>query len=218
MRMAAQNSVRRVRSRGRPARDRSVCSRELCDAAISVFAAKGYDATTLKEIAEVAAVDPSLISYQFGSKLDLWKAVIIDVGDQLRAKFADLHQTIDGANLEAAMRRTLAEIVRFMCENSRIAHFMARDTYRDSERAEWVEHRISAPLIDYLLPLLEQLRLAGRLRPGTPDMLLLHFHYSMAFSIIRREKLVAAAPELADDAVFRSELTSMLVGSILRDD
>ncbi|MFC4257298.1 TetR family transcriptional regulator [Altererythrobacter xixiisoli] len=216
--MSAQAPVRRSRPRGRPARDRSVCSRELGDAAITLFAAKGYDATTLKDIAEVAAVDPSLISYQFGSKLDLWKAVIVDVGDQLRAKFAEIRRATQGDDVEPAMRRTLADIVHFMLEHPRIAHFMARDTYRDNERADWVEEKLAGLLFDYLRPALDQLRAAGRLRPGTPDMLLLHFNYSLSFSIIRRERLVRAAPELADDAVFAAELTTMLVGSILRDD
>ncbi|GEM_PF-1523490 len=214
--MPTRKAPRPARSRGRPARDSAVSEREICDAAVNVFAAKGYNAATLKEIAELAGVDPSLISYQFGSKLDLWKAVIIDLGQRLRGGFPAIALSA-GDCVETSLRRGLEGIVRFMLDNPQIPHFMARDIYRDSERAEWVNDKLALPLRDYLRAPLASLQAAGKLRPGPPDMLILHFSFSMAFSIIRRERLIAGSPELADDEVFRTELIRMLVGSVLRD-
>ena len=192
--------------------------REISEVALGIFAAKGYEAATLKEIADEARVDPSLISYQFGSKLNLWKAVIEDLGRELQALLGGLCSPADDEDPEGSLRHVLGEITRFMCENTQIPHFAARDVYRDDERAEYVNDKLVMPLLEHLGGRLEKVQAVGRLRPGPPQMLIFQFGYGMAINIIRREQLVRSMPELADDETFRQELTGLLIGSILRDD
>ncbi|WP_028059975.1 TetR/AcrR family transcriptional regulator [Candidatus Solirubrobacter pratensis] len=48
----------------------------LLEAAIELFNARGYDATTVREIGERAAVDPALIARYFGSKEGLYLAAL----------------------------------------------------------------------------------------------------------------------------------------------
>ncbi len=47
----------------------------ILDVAEELFAHKGYDGVTLRQIASGAGVDVALASYHFGKKLDLFKAV-----------------------------------------------------------------------------------------------------------------------------------------------
>jgi AcrR family transcriptional regulator len=63
---------------------------KLIDAAEALFAEKGYDATTTREIARGAGVPLGLMAYYFGTKSDLYKEVILrrageHVGDVLRS-------------------------------------------------------------------------------------------------------------------------------------
>ena len=44
--------------------------------ALSLYAQKGYEATSLREVAREAGVVPSVLSYRFGSKKGLLEAVI----------------------------------------------------------------------------------------------------------------------------------------------
>ncbi|MGA1807916.1 MULTISPECIES: TetR/AcrR family transcriptional regulator [Sphingobium] len=192
-------------------------ARDICQVALHVFADKAYEAATLKEIADEAGVDPSLISYQFGSKLNLWKAVIEDLGRQLQALLAGLCSAADDEDPEGSLRYALSEITQFMCENPHIPHFVARDVFRDDERTEWVNGKFVAPLLEHLGGRMKKAQAIGRLRPGPPQMLIFQFGYGMAINIIRREQLVHSVPELADDEIFRSQLTDMLIGSVLRD-
>src|SRR5687767_15851524 len=49
---------------------------QILDAAEGLFARKGYDATTIKEIGRASGVNPALLYYYFAGREDLYKAVL----------------------------------------------------------------------------------------------------------------------------------------------
>ena len=49
-----------------------------------LFAQKGYQATSTRDIAEKAKVNISSITYYFGSKLGLYKAVLSDIANRVK--------------------------------------------------------------------------------------------------------------------------------------
>jgi AcrR family transcriptional regulator len=63
-------------------RDREASERRIRDAAVSLFAQHGYDQVTVRMIATEARVNVALISRYFGSKLNLFTAVVA-AGSQL---------------------------------------------------------------------------------------------------------------------------------------
>src|SRR3546814_5676180 len=98
---------------------------------------QGFDATGLRDIAADAGVDVALISYKFGSKLGLWKAVVERVGvvkmEQLRAALSARPDREDRplvASMEALVDIYLA--------NDPVPRFLLRDASHDPERAGWV--------------------------------------------------------------------------------
>ena len=65
------------RRRGRPPQDEAGKRKEaILDAAIAEFGEKGYDAATIRAIAERAEVDPALVHHYFDSKADLFAAAV----------------------------------------------------------------------------------------------------------------------------------------------
>ena len=65
-----------------PARSRDL----LLDAAQLLFAERGFDRTTVREIGERAGVDPALIARHFGSKAGLYLAALrAELGDEVPA-------------------------------------------------------------------------------------------------------------------------------------
>lgn len=50
-------------------------SERILDAAEALFAARGFDGVTLRQIATAAGVDVALANYHFGKKIDLFRAV-----------------------------------------------------------------------------------------------------------------------------------------------
>jgi AcrR family transcriptional regulator len=67
----------------------------ILDTAEQLFASKGYAATSFRDIASEAQVNPALISYYFGSKRALFEAVYKRRGKQLTDRWAQLLDELD---------------------------------------------------------------------------------------------------------------------------
>jgi TetR/AcrR family transcriptional regulator, fatty acid metabolism regulator protein len=62
---------------------------EILAAATRLFAARGFDGTSTREIAREAGAKHSLLFYHFGSKADLYLAAVLDQLEHLGAKVQD---------------------------------------------------------------------------------------------------------------------------------
>jgi len=75
----------------------STTTQKICDAALQLFGRQGVDSTSIREIAELAQVNPSLISYHFGGKDGLFRVLMeamgraeLEVIERILKKPADL--------------------------------------------------------------------------------------------------------------------------------
>src|SRR5271169_4133407 len=64
--------------------------RRILDAAIEIFAAEGYDGASTRTIADRAGVNLPAIQYYFGSKEGLYRAVVEQFSQQMRAGVAPI--------------------------------------------------------------------------------------------------------------------------------
>lgn len=81
----------------------------ILDAAEQLFARLGYAATSFRDIAVEASVNPALISYYFGSKRVLYEAVYKRRGKELTDRWSDLLDELESRAEEPA---TVEEILR----------------------------------------------------------------------------------------------------------
>lgn len=91
-------------------RDANQSKRALFDAARVLFGQRGFDRTTIRTIADLAGVDAALIARYYGSKADLYLAVLVaeglapregDAADDLEEGYEDLDAIVD-----AVLRRS----------------------------------------------------------------------------------------------------------------
>jgi AcrR family transcriptional regulator len=78
----------------------------LLDAAIRLFAKKGFDGASVKDIADKAGVNVSLVSYHFSGKEGLYKTCLEQFGKNRLAateRLLQSPQTIEEAKLRLAM-------------------------------------------------------------------------------------------------------------------
>src|SRR5690349_13006978 len=110
LRQTAQGRTALVRAARRSNKARRGESQErILDAAEALFARDGFNGISVKEIADAAEVDASLLHYYFASKAGLYSAVVGRRAEQVNtARLAALQ----GYAAEAGSRITVAGVVR----------------------------------------------------------------------------------------------------------
>lgn len=105
MEAVSERSASRRRTRGRPLPGESVGPDVILRAARRTFAKRGYDATSVREIARELGVDAALIAHHFGSKVTLWNAVV----DQIAELMAPLFAAVDALRVSPLTYRARVE-------------------------------------------------------------------------------------------------------------
>ncbi|WP_028865567.1 TetR/AcrR family transcriptional regulator [Psychromonas aquimarina] len=146
---------------GRPVQDTQKQAR-LIEAARELFIADDYDRVSTRKIALKAGVDPALIRYYFGSKMQLFAAMIRETTAPLSARM-QIMKSRAPSDGPAQMLRTYYQV---MAENPDFPKLIFRlasvDTSNDKNKELW------QLLIDILRPqemdLFEQLKKNGLLK------------------------------------------------------
>ena len=88
--------------------------RQLLEAAGRAFAEKGYAGTTIRDIAEIANVQPSALIYHFDNKENLFRATLkFHIMENANlAKIADTLDEIDYANPEQSFSNVFFELTK----------------------------------------------------------------------------------------------------------
>jgi AcrR family transcriptional regulator len=153
---------------GRPARPRAAAPpdevrQRLLEAAQQLFAARGYDAVSVRELARAAHVSPAMIAYYFGDKAGLLDAVFDRVFERLLAQLRGLAQA--PASERGAPERLIRLYVETIGREPWLPSFIVREVLGgDAERRARFAARFPARLAPVLLPFLAREKAHGHLR------------------------------------------------------
>ncbi len=161
-----------ARTRGNGRRLPEAQARErILASALEVFAERGFDGATTREIAAGARTNLGLIQYYFGGKERLWRAAIDRVFGTLRTVLGQF-----GAG-HVETREELAELVRvcvrFVAANPHFVRLMNDECKRDGARMRWLVDRHGRRLYDTAVAVLEH----GRRRGFLPELPAPHAYY-----------------------------------------
>lgn len=201
-------------SPGRPKDDAREVGSALLSAARLHFAANGYEGTPLRHIASDAGVDVALISYHFGGKLGLWKAVVGGAA-------AELHDALGAAESATStspalrLRSTMAAYIRHLLAHPELPRLILRDITTDTERSEWFLRELSAPLHQRFYDLAQAAAQHLAEPPPHIEFRVAHFIYAAASSVARRDRLTRLVPDMQDDRRFGEALEALLIDEVL---
>jgi AcrR family transcriptional regulator len=174
----AQRGGSRRAQRPRRPRQRSLETREkLVDAALQVFAARGFDGATTRVIAERAGVALAALPYHFETKEALWRAAAERIFGLLHAHF-ELRAgaaAARGATFEAQLRSWLSEFVRFAARHPELHRFMLQEGTGAGPRLAWLVEKHVRPCFDLLCGLLARAQRQGLAPRGRPE----HLFYAL---------------------------------------
>lgn len=105
---------------------------KLCEVARQLFAEKGLEGVSTRDLAGAAGVNVSLISYYFGGKEGLYKQVFLDFAQEAQSQLARLFSAYDEAQLSresyvALMQGLVRAMVTFKSQNRDISKLIMRE-------------------------------------------------------------------------------------------
>ncbi len=147
----------------------------ILNAALSEFAAKGFEAASIRRIAERVGLPHALITYHFRSKDILWQAVAEHAFEGIQHEW-DVYLSED-AHPSAAERVRLvySALFRFTVDYPEFHRFMLQEFLGYSPRLQWLADTVLKPLITWLLPQIREAQDEGVLPKVDPVIL----HYLM---------------------------------------
>lgn len=147
----------------------------ILEAALAEFAEKGFEAASIRSIAERTGFQHPLITYHYPSKDLLWQAVAEDTFGRIRREWDE--RASQDANL-SPLERLRAEYRAVFLHTAKFPEFhrfMRQEAATHNPRLHWVAENVLKPLIDRLLPQIKAAQAQGQLPPIEPIL----FHYMM---------------------------------------
>lgn len=142
-------------------------------AALSEFADKGFDAASVRSIADRIGLQHPLITYHFRTKDDLWRAVAENVFSRIREEWDARLSGSGSMTAGERLRLVYQTLFRFTVEYPEFHRFMRQEARMPSARLQWVADSVLNPLIKWLLPQIREAQEQGVLPKVEPII----FHY-----------------------------------------
>ncbi|HND86406.1 MAG TPA: TetR family transcriptional regulator [Pseudobdellovibrionaceae bacterium] len=107
-------------------------SQMIMKAAAKLFADKGFEATSTRDIAQASGLNVSLISYYFGGKVGLYRKIIETFAHQLEAQISSVVESFEAKGLDQSLFeheiRTIIEFfVNMRSENPHVGRILKRE-------------------------------------------------------------------------------------------
>lgn len=169
-------------------RSSSATRHKLLEVAIEVFAERGYDGASTREITRRAGIALSLLPYYFESKEALWRAAVDIVFGRYRRRLRSKVSELKGLDEVTFARETLREYVRFSAEHPEVYRFIMQEGTNRTERMKWMVEKHVWPVFNYVVRTVSRAQELGAAPPGRPEHI---FMMLMAASA----SIYALAPE-----------------------
>lgn len=143
---------------------------KLLIAAIRVFANKGFEATSVREIGEVAGVSHCSIKYHFSTKNDLWHAAVSHLYGLMDE---EVHGNADKWKAMTIRESTIDATrcyVRFNARHPELEQMIAHETAREGARCDWLNDTFILPFTDRAVQAIEKAQELGVYSNKIPPM------------------------------------------------
>lgn len=179
MKEASQTKTRIGRP---PKEDAAETSNRIIDTAAQLFAAQGFAATSIEQVASACSAGKDTIYRRFPSKVALFEAVV----ERMRARtLARLEQEIDVAEGDGDALAQLRRIARWCLTVNLDPEMIAFNRIALSEAVVFGEDRHdqweSDPIMDRLVALVREAQAVGALIDGPPQAVAVHLLHSVVF-------------------------------------
>jgi TetR/AcrR family transcriptional regulator len=182
--MTQQNNQRKL---GKQSREVSEKTKEtVLKAALKIFAREGFYNAKLREIADLAGTTHSLIRHHFGSKDDLWKAVV-DYGMNLHEKsLLRILRSRKSTDPVELFKGFIASYVSTIAKNPELSKILLHDNSRSSPHLDYLIER-QKQLHSIIEPVFRNVQKAGYFKGFDHDSFLVYIRALVETPIATRD-------------------------------
>ena len=191
--------------------------REICAAALEVFAEKGFAAAKLDEIARRAGVSKGTLYLYFKDKQDLFRAVV-------RSAIAPNIEAVTSAvsSLEAPFEQVVRMLLAaFADRESRlpigaVAKMVVGESRNFPELARVWHDEVASKAIGAIAALIERAQQRGEVRPGDPRLYAFSLMGPMVLGALWRATLVPAGGAPLDLTALAKQHSEAILAGLLK--
>jgi AcrR family transcriptional regulator len=158
----------RTRTRAVGEAEKAARRRQILSAAKRVFARKGFQATTIADVAKSARLSYGAVYWYFASKDDLFHALMDQQAEALREHIAAALDGVGDGDPEVLLRHSIRAIFEFFESDKALVRLLFRDAYALGGRFERHLAAIYEGFIDDLAALLDDARSRGQVIDAPP--------------------------------------------------
>lgn len=137
------------RKRQRRIQERTEIARaNLIEAATPMFAERGFDAVSVREIEDAAGLKRGILAYHFGSKETLWKSAADTIFCQLFASMDQRLVIMKDLSKRGRVALLIRFHVRYYAEHPEISRLMSQEARQDSWRIQYLVAKHIRPSIE----------------------------------------------------------------------
>lgn len=173
----------------------------LLDAGLKLFAEKGLDGVSVREIAKAANLNVSLVSYYFGGKEGLYEALLEGHAQRLRREWAEFYTQFQQREpskdkFVQAIRWLVTGMVEMRASQPEISILMQRERLNGLLYARRTHEELMSTVAEQILGLLGEAQKRGWVRP---DVNLAGYFICLSESVFGSFSVADAKMRLAKD-------------------
>jgi TetR/AcrR family transcriptional regulator len=190
----------------------------ILDAALTEFAQRGFEAASIRRIAERTRLQHPLVTYHFKSKLILWRAVAEHAFAEIKTAWdRQAPPDLELPPIER-VREEYRTFMRFTLMYPDFHHFMLRESHPNNPRLAWLVKNILSPILnERLLPQIRAAQDAGELPPANP--ILIHYMLIGMTSVLcsLRDEIAEISGISASDPKVEHEYWALIEHTVFED-
>lgn len=191
---------------------------EILEAALRLFAQKGYSATTNAEIAREAGVTAAALYYYFPSKEYLFRTAVTEMRSDLEPRVQMTSGDSFHVDPQTLVPQVLQGVIDFFSQprTQAILKIVMAEGQRDQAIARiWEEKMVS--FVQAILPYLQHHMQTGRLKPMDPRVFFLALQGPLMAAVILRDILkIPMLHDLSNEMIVQGVVQTTLPGLLTK--
>ena len=149
----------------------------ILEQALKIFAERGFDGASIRDIGQAAAVNFQLIPYHFGNKEQLWEAVVVSEFEQLRSSTRVFELALEDLPPVEKFKARIRVIVGIVVQHRDFHCLLMREAMKNSKRFRHVQRKYLNKLEMTTTEFLEEAMQAGVIKSNLDLEALRHIYH-----------------------------------------